>query len=88
MIQQLYYGNISGSEQAIQPNSQLQKAMEVMTQKEEDILNLLNDEEKELFLGFVKSQIDVNCITGADKFTMGFIIGARLMLEVMGGITV
>lgn len=83
IIRELYSGNLSGHEDSYDRNSEYGKVMQTVSENEEIILKFLTDEEKELFFAFVKANGDLNSVTASDKFRHGFIIGSKLMLEIL-----
>ena len=57
--------------------------MKVMSDTEDELLKLLDGKENQLFRDFVKSQSEINGITGVEKFIKGFKLGARIGLEIV-----
>ena len=83
MIEELYFGNIDPNTQTYDRHSNFGKAMQVMSDTEEELLKLLEGKENQLFRDFVKAQSEINGITGVEKFIKGFKIGARIGLEIV-----
>lgn len=83
IIRELYHGNLSGQQDSYDRNSEYGKVMQAVSDNEEVMLKFLTDEEKELFLAFVKSNANLNSVTAVDKFVMGFIVGSKMMLEIL-----
>ena len=57
--------------------------MQVMSDTEDELLKLLEGNENQLFLDFVKAQSEINGITGVEKFIKGFKLGERIGLEIV-----
>lgn len=80
----LYYGGVSPWENSRLPLSKeyttkIQKANEL----QEQIVNLLNPEEKKLFDEFLSANSMVGSCFEQEKFIDGFILGTRLMIETL-----
>ena len=82
-IAELYFGNIDPNTQTFDRHSNFGKAMQVMSDTEDELLKLLEGKENQLFRDFVKAQSEINGITGVEKFIKGFKIGARIGLEIV-----
>ena len=83
MIEELYFGNIDPNTQTYDRHSNFGKAMQVMSDTEDELLKLLEGKENQLFRDFVKAQSEINGITGVEKFIQGFKLGARIGLEIV-----
>ena len=82
MLEELYFGNIDPNAQSFDKNSNFGKAMQVVSDTEDELLKLLDDREKQLFRDFVAAQSEINGITAVEKFIKGFKLGARIGLEI------
>ncbi len=84
IFEALYCGGVSPWE-----NSKLPLSIEYITKVEkanelqEQIVNLLNLEEKKLFDEFLSANSMVGSCFEREKFIDGFILGARLMIETL-----
>ena len=83
MLEELYFGNIDPNTQTFDRHSNFGKAMQVMSDTEDELLKLLEGKENQLFRDFVKAQSEINGITGVEKFIKGFKLGARIGLEIV-----
>lgn len=83
ILEELYYGNVNPDTEYFDKQSQLGHAMKVLTSKEEELLSMLNNSEKEVFKKFQNAQATVTTLTEIRKFMSGFKLGAQIMLEAM-----
>lgn len=83
IIEDLWYGNISPCERDIKRSSKYADALERIVQLEADLHARLNDEEKEILEKFVNCTNEMCCISERDMFVQGFMLGAKLIIEVM-----
>ena len=83
ILSELYFGNIDPNTQTFDRHSNFGKAMQVMSDTEDELLKLLEGKENQLFRDFVKAQSEINGITGVEKFIKGFKLGARIGLEIV-----
>lgn len=82
-LEDLYYGNISPAEQQYMRNTDYDKAIRTVSEKEEQLKLLLGEKEQELLKELVTAQVDLNGITAMENFIIGFRLGLRLGVEVM-----
>lgn len=78
----MYHGNLNPVAKAVAQGSAYQKAMHRLTDLEEKLTVLLDAEQRKLLQDFVSTQGELNYISGEERFTDGFRIGARIMLEI------
>ena len=83
IIEDLWYGNISPCERDIKRSSNYADALERIVQLETALHARLNDEEKELLERFVDCSKEMCCISEREMFVQGFMLGAKLIIEVM-----
>ena len=83
IIEDLWYGNISPCERDIKRSSEYADVLERIVQLEADLYARLNDEEKEILEKFVNCTNEMCCISERDMFVQGFMLGAKLIIEVM-----
>lgn len=83
IIEDLWYGNISPCERDIKRSSDYANVLERIVQLEADLHARLNDEEKEILERFVNCTNEMCCISEREMFVRGFMLGAKLILEVM-----
>ena len=82
-LEDLYYGNISPAEQQYMRNTDYDKAIRTVSEKEEQLKLLLDEKEQDLLKELVTAQVNLNGITAMENFIIGFRIGLRLGVEVM-----
>ena len=82
-LENLYYGNISPSEQQYARNTKYDKAIRTVSEKEEQLKILLGEKERALLKEMVTAQITLNGITAEENFILGFRLGMRLGIEIM-----
>ncbi len=83
IFQALYYGDIFPVESRApntEEHSQLRKRALAL---HEEVRNLLGDEGKQTFDTFLNTNAEINSLTEESKFRLGFVLGARLMIEVL-----
>jgi hypothetical protein len=83
IIEDLWYGNIAPWEREIKRSSNYADALERIVQIEADLHARLNDEEKEILERFVNCTNEMCCISEREIFVQGFMLGAKLIIEVM-----
>ena len=83
VLEDLWYGNISPCERDIKRSSNYADALERIVQLEADLHARLNNEEKETLERFVNCTNEMCCISEREMFAQGFMLGAKLIIEVM-----
>ena len=83
IIEDLWYGNIAPWEREIKRSSEYADVLERIVQIEADLHARLNDEEKEILERFVNCTNEMCCISERETFVQGFMLGAKLIIEVM-----
>lgn len=83
MLENLYYGNIAPHEKYIRRGSKLDKAISSLCSEEDNLTSTLTEQQKEVFDRFRQCQDELNSITELTAFSDGFILAARLMIEVL-----
>ena len=83
IIEDLWYGNIAPWEREIKRSSEYADVLERIVQIEADLHARLNDEEKEILEKFVNCTNEMCCISEREMFVQGFMLGAKLIIEVM-----
>ena len=83
ILEQIWYEELRPAE-IIKPQSpQYKDSLDMANESERKLLNMLTDEEKELFHKYIDAKTDVYDMDNCDFFANGFRIGAKLMLEIM-----
>ena len=80
-IEEFYYGNIEPQEVNSELTPKLKKKLSNLAEKEEQLTTRLTDEDKELFLSYVRDYIEFSTTSNADSFISGFRLGARFTYE-------
>ena len=83
ILEELYYGNLRPSEQRITPSSELSRAVDTITRREEQLESQLDEAGQKILSEMSEAQQTVNHITALENFVLGFRLGARIMLECM-----
>ncbi len=81
ILEDFYYGNIRPFEQKMVTNSSLRRAVDAMTRYETQLAEQLNETEKTLLDELIQAQQEIDSITAAENFILGFQLGVRLMAE-------
>ena len=83
ILEEFYYGNITPSEKAMRPGSEMQRAVNIAAQCESQLAEGLDEEKQELLTKLVKAQHEIDAITAAENFILGYRLGVRMMAECM-----
>jgi len=83
LLQDLYNGRINPLDMKLMDGSQYKKAVEKVSQYDEEISELLTGQHKELFEKFISKQGELNYLNSEERFIQGFKMGARLVIEIM-----
>ena len=82
-LEDLYYGNITPSEQQMTPGSEMEKAVARVASCEKQLMEQLGETEQTILTKLIRSQHEINSITATENFILGFRLGVRLMVECM-----
>ena len=80
-IEELFYGNIDPQARSTKHNAAVRKEMQMLTDYEEELTNLLTGEDKRKFLAYVNAWGIVNGEGNLDSFIVGFRLGAAFMQD-------
>jgi hypothetical protein len=83
LLENLYLGNLSPVDKGCLNNPKLRQLMDIAADNEEKLLELLKDEDRDLFVSFSEAQTDLNFITNQERYIDGFCTGLRLAIEVL-----
>ena len=83
IVEDLWYGNIGPCDRDIKRSSDYADVVERIVQIEADLHARLNDEEKEILEKFVDCSNGLCSISEREMFAQGFMLGIKLILEVM-----
>lgn len=81
-ISELYHGNIEPSVKQVVVGSQYHKYQIKLSSAIEELEKTLNTEEKVLLEEVMTAWGDLDCIGSQERFTEGFKIGAKIILEI------
>lgn len=82
ILSDLYHGNINPVAKSVVQGSAYQKAMHQLNDLEEKLMAQLDEEQQKLLQDFMSVQGELNYISGEERFTDGFRMGARMILEI------
>ncbi len=82
-LEDLYYGNITPSEQRMIPDSEMAKAVARVASCEKQLMEQFGETEQTILTKLIRSQLEINGITAIENFILGFRLGIRLMVECM-----
>lgn len=80
-LENLYFGNITPSDQIVRAGSALKQAMEQSEECEKQLTALLEDSERKLLLQLINAENEVGSIMALENFILGFRLGMRLTVE-------
>jgi len=83
VLENLYYGNIAPHEKYIKRGSKLDKTISSLCSEEDKLTSTLTEQQKGVFDRFRQREDELNSITKLTAFSGGFILAARLMIEVL-----
>ena len=83
IIEELWYGNISPCERDFKKGSKYSELLGYIVRHEEDLKKRLNDEEKDILEKFTKCTNEMYGIAEREAFARGFVLGARIIIEIM-----
>ena len=82
-LQNLYYGNLRPCERRMVPNSELRRAVDTITRREEQLELQLDEAGQKILSEMSDAQQTVDHITALENFILGFRLGVRIMAECM-----
>ena len=82
-LEDFYYGDIQPNLKDYCKSKQYSDANAVINDVEEKLTELLNQNEKHLFLDFVNAHDEIVGVARVESFISGFRIGANIMLEIL-----
>ena len=83
ILEDLWFGNISPWERPFKKDSAYAELLALVIRHQDDLLNRLNDEEKEIFEKYSDCSNEMHDITEREAFVKGFTIGAQIIIAVM-----
>ena len=85
LLNELYYGNIRPVEQTGGLTAETAAIMKRVHENEDKLEASLNEQEKELLRTIQDDRLDAANIIEEQRFREAFILGARLMAEILTG---
>ena len=71
-LEQLYYGNLRPSEQRIAAGSELRRAMDIVSRREEQLESQLDEAGQKILAEMLDAQQTVDHVTALENFILGF----------------
>ena len=81
IIEELFYGNLEPQEVNSELTLKLKKKMSNLAEKEEQLAERLDGEDKELFQNYVSAYVEFSTTSNSDSFISGFRLGARFTYD-------
>ena len=81
IIEELFYGNLDPQELTTEITPRLKKKLSKLVKKEEELMAMLPEKEKELFSNYVSAYNEFSSISISDGFVSGFRFGARFAYD-------
>ena len=81
IIEDFYYGNIEPQALSSELSVELNKKLNSLTEKEEELTAKLTDRDKELFIDYVKMYNEFLSLSNSDSFITGFRLGAKFTYD-------
>ena len=83
ILEELWYGNISPCERDFKKGSKYSELLGYIVRHDEDLKKRLNGEEIEILEKFTECTNEMYGIAEREAFVRGFVLGARIIIEVM-----
>ena len=81
IIEDFYYGNIEPQELSSELSIELNKKLNSLTEKEEELTAKLTDRDKELFIDYVNTYNEFLSLSNSDSFIAGFRLGSKFTYD-------
>lgn len=82
ILSELYHGNLNPVAKSVVQGSKYQKYQHEVADLEEELLGIFDEQCKEKFQAYITAQDNLNHISGEERFTDGFRMGAKIILEI------
>lgn len=82
ILSELYHGNINPVAKSVVPGSEFQKRQREVAELEEKLMAKLDEGQQRLLQDFITAQGNLLYISGEERFTEGFRMGAKIILEI------
>ena len=83
ILEDLYLGNVRPSERSFKRNSQYAKALDDLVKAGDALTDPLTEKQREMFEEYMTAQREVNILTDCETFCYGFMLGAKMMMDVL-----
>ena len=83
ILEDLYLGDVRPSERSFKRNSQYAKAMDELVKAGDALTDPLTEKQREMFEEYMTAQREVNILTDCETFCYGFMLGAKMMMDVL-----
>ena len=83
ILEDLWFGNISPWERPFKKDGACAELLALVIRHQEDLRSRLNDEEKEIFEKYTDCTTEMHDLTEREAFVKGFVLGAKIIIEVM-----
>ena len=87
ILEEFYYGNLDLSAQFVKDGSEYQKLTAKLSDRMDEFIALLNEDEKGRFDQIYEMLAELNCISERERFIYGFRLGAQITWDVFGYIS-
>ena len=81
IIEDFYYGNIEPQELSSELSIELNKKLNSLTEKEEELTAKLTDRDKELFIDYVNTYNEFLSLSNSDSFIADFRLGSKFTYD-------
>lgn len=82
ILSELYHGNLNPVAKSVVPGSEFQKRQREVAELEERLMAQLDEGQQTLLQDFITAQSNLLYISGEERFTDGFRMGAKMILEI------
>lgn len=83
LLSELYHGRLCPMEKSIIPGSAVAKNQQAVSKLEETLMAELSEEQQRLLHDFITAQGELLLTSGEERFTDGFRMGAKMILEIL-----
>ena len=85
ILEEFAYGNISPEVRSFGRDSECGCTMKKLTDSEDKLFAVLNESEREILTDFSNAQMEINMLSGVDRFIYGYRLGVLMIIEVFNG---
>ena len=83
ILEKLYFGVLNPSKGNCEKNIRYRKYLNRVCTIEQDLINKLNDEQKEMFHEYSNIQMKLTSEENFENFICGFRLGSKIIIEIM-----